>query len=302
MEIVHGKLIEGVPYETYAAHPGVSASVLKEILRSPQHYYWRKTNPSSETPAKRFGKLLHMAVLEPDEYNRRFVVEPEFIGYTKDGRPSARSGEAQEKKKEWYANLAADVVVVKQDERDRILVMRDRLMSHDLTKNLFAAGGAREATITWIDEETGIECKARPDFVSSTGVCVNLKTTRDARESSFRNDIVKYGYNFSAAHYCAGGRAASAYRPDGYLFVAIESEPPHGIMVYSGEVSVLWTGDHEYRKALKVLEGCLKTGVYPGYPTACKRIEVPEWYENMIQKDASDMMAAPPGFNEEDET
>ena len=56
--------------EEYHADPAISASQLKEIGKSPFHYWKRYVDPdrspSEPTAAMRLGSLVHCAVLEPN--------------------------------------------------------------------------------------------------------------------------------------------------------------------------------------------------------------------------------------------
>ncbi|NBO40554.1 MAG: hypothetical protein EBU92_03265, partial [Betaproteobacteria bacterium] len=44
---------------------------------------------------------------------------------------------------------------------------------------------AIENSMFWTDQETGIECRARPDIIRPDGLIVDLKTTQDAGASAF---------------------------------------------------------------------------------------------------------------------
>jgi hypothetical protein len=77
--------------EEYHADPAISASQLKEICKSPFHYWKRYVDPdrspSEPTAAMRLGSLVHCAVLEPNELLQRYAVGPDRR--TKEGKATA---------------------------------------------------------------------------------------------------------------------------------------------------------------------------------------------------------------------
>ena len=72
----------------YHADPAISASQLKEIGRSPYHYWSRYLDPDRvamvPTAAMRLGSLTHCATLEPDELTKRYQLAPDRR--TKEGK------------------------------------------------------------------------------------------------------------------------------------------------------------------------------------------------------------------------
>src|SRR5687768_7626953 len=70
-------IIRGLPDDDYHAHPAFGNSDLKMIrTRSPAHYRYKKDNPEPATPAKRDGRILHCAILEPHLFSKKYAVLP----------------------------------------------------------------------------------------------------------------------------------------------------------------------------------------------------------------------------------
>ena len=73
--------IYDMPDSQYFDFPAFSNSDLKLIGRSPAHYWAAKRDPNREpekdTPAKRAGRALHCAILEPTDFNNRYIKAPE---------------------------------------------------------------------------------------------------------------------------------------------------------------------------------------------------------------------------------
>ena len=73
--------IHQIPEVDYHSLTAISRSDLKLYDRSPAHYYAARLDPNrvekEPTPALIAGRILHCAILEPKEFNSRFVVVPE---------------------------------------------------------------------------------------------------------------------------------------------------------------------------------------------------------------------------------
>ena len=72
----------------YHAGPGVSKSQLDDIALDPAIYLWRKHAPvdTEKTAALDMGSALHCLLLEPDEFDKRFIVAPAFNRRTTQGK------------------------------------------------------------------------------------------------------------------------------------------------------------------------------------------------------------------------
>lgn len=69
------KLVYHMPAEQYHATVALSKSGLDQFQRSPAHYKaWLEGAKEEPTPAMVFGSAFHCAVLERDEYAKRYVI------------------------------------------------------------------------------------------------------------------------------------------------------------------------------------------------------------------------------------
>ena len=70
----------GIPGEAYHGGPGLSKSGLDWALVSGQHYHYYQVEGHDQklTAALREGRILHKVVLEFEDFNSEFVVEPEW--------------------------------------------------------------------------------------------------------------------------------------------------------------------------------------------------------------------------------
>jgi exodeoxyribonuclease VIII len=273
-----GILHPDVPFADYLRADGINATGLKKILRSPAHYRASLTEPDEPTESLEFGTLLHTIVLEPDAFEARAVVQRKY----------GRSKAEKEALAEWEASLAPDAIVVSEVWADKLRTMRDRVYENPHARRLLERG-VREGTFWWEDPETGLLCKGRPDFVSATGILVDLKTAADACREAFQRALWSYRYDVQAAHYCAGAEATKIARADAYAFMVIEKEPPYAMAIYTcdkaepGQVdwSVLGLGGAWRREAMRIYQQCTESGTWPGYQLKPEPITMPRWAQGV---------------------
>jgi hypothetical protein len=188
----------------------ISKSGLDLINRAPAHYYERYLNPKAapqkETHALIIGSAVHCAVLEPEEFGKRYAVGPRVDKRTKAG------------KEEWEAFLTAAEGLTCLDSETATLCERimEAVRKFPAAKYLLNQGKAEEP-IYWTDEAIGVDCKARPDWLTPDNIIVDLKTTDDASPRGFAQSVKKYRYDVQAAFYWDGLEAATQRTCEGFF-------------------------------------------------------------------------------------
>jgi hypothetical protein len=258
-----GKIICSM--QEYHAAEAVGSSALRQITnQTPAHYLYDKNNPSQPTPSQRLGTLIHEAILEPYRFAEMSVIMPDFSG------TGSRAA-----KEDWLLNNHGKIIL-NQETKDQIDGIIKSLIAHPSARQLMSDGHAEES-LFWRDAETGMQCKARPDFVREGRIVVDVKSTLDASYRSFQKDIANYGYDQQAAHYLDGCSEVLGGNYDTFLIVAVEKTPPYAVAVYQFDETMVNEGRAKNQAALKTLAECKKTGIYPAYPTGITPIALPSW-------------------------
>lgn len=247
----------------YHASSAVGSSDLKLILRSPAHYKYEKENPSDPTPAMQFGTACHQAILEPKLFEQA-VVMPEF------------SGTGSRAKKEAWKLENHGKMIVKGEQRDDIRGILQAISKHKTARGLLSGGAAEEAYF-WQDEETGIICKCKPDFLRHGCIVVDPKTTFDAEPKAFSRQIATLGYHLSGAFYLEGVTKVLGQKHDQFINIAIEKSAPYGISVHLLDIGTIDAGRFLYKKALKILKECRDKNEWPAYPDAILNTAIPAY-------------------------
>lgn len=259
-------------FAAYQSLPGINASSLKAMAVSPLHYKYGLTNGRPDSPAMARGRAIHAACLEPDEFPKRYTVWP---GY--------RRG------KDWLAfeEAAADagLEILTQAEYDDVLATRDAVRAHPVAARYLDWGDA-ERTITWTDEATGLPCKARLDFLNDC--VVDLKTSRDIGDHSFSRTTHDLLYYVSAAHYLNGVKAVTGVDHP-FVFIAVESIPPHDVRVGPLSEDALYCGEQEAARLLRLVADCTASGEWPGAFPDEDTFDLPAWF--YAQGERADEMA-----------
>jgi len=252
----------------YHAHSAVSKSHLDKVSRSAAHYWAAYLDPNREppepTPAMVLGTALHTAVLEPNLWDEQFVVPPQaFDRRTKAGKELAQAFEAE----------AQGKTVLTPDDGDRIRRMADAVHQHPASSFLLDLPGTREASYFWTDDDTGLECKCRPDWHSADRrILVDVKTTKDASPREFARSVAAFRYHVQANWYQRPFPEAEQF-----LFIAVESQAPHLVAVYAATPEMVAAGGRAADRDLRQIASCRLTGVWPGYSDQIQPIDLPAW-------------------------
>lgn len=261
----------GVDNADYHSAPGVSKSGLDQLARSPYHYHARylaENRPRSEpTAAMEAGTRAHCAVLEPEEFERRYRVGPDVAKTTKAWKEAAEHAEKD------------GVTLIKPSEHATAMAQRKSVLQLPDVAEAFANGHA-EVSAWWEDPETSVLCKCRPDFVHECDggvVLFDLKTTINASPEEFARSVARYRYAVQAAWYSDGYRLASGVEVLGFVFVCVESDYPFAASALMLDQESFEYGRREYRRNLNAYAACVERGEWPGYSTAIETVRLPAW-------------------------
>lgn len=269
--MVKPQCIKDMSAEEYHALPYANASSLKAIRKSVRHML----TPYARKHAFDLGTAIHTIVLEgKEEFLDRHPVRPECWN-------SWRTNDA----KAWRAEQeSAGRLVVDPSDRRLAARLAREVSQCDAAKALLdRSTERRELTYIWHDETYDVPCKCRFDAVAVDGgrfIGIDLKSTRSALPYDFRGSIVKFGYDVQASHYSAGFKAVEGEDLLAYTIIAVETQEPHGVAVYSLKPEVLERGEWERELAMQKYADWHHDGRptdEPVYPTHIMEIGLPKW-------------------------
>lgn len=271
-----------VPFNTYLSWEAISNSRLSRAKQSLRHYregVWREP-----TPAMRLGSLVHCGRLEPLAVAERYVMMPEFeydeANRTKSGDvpSSPRSTGYYKDKVRDFTRINADKEVVTREQYDKMLGIVRSLGRDPYAALWLNSPGFVEVSIVWVDEESGLLCKARIDHANEDwSRMTDLKTCENAMK--FSNSIADWGYHRQLAHYSNGIKALDLHQSPECCLVAVESEAPHCSRSAPLHEEDLVIGRQEVSRLLIDISEAKQTGEWPGYSSP-KHWRLPSWYDS----------------------
>ena len=247
--------------------PYISKSSLDLIAKSPANYlYWKTQGDRPRSRAMELGSAAHCGILEPDDFEKRFVRNPGIDRRTKAG------------KEQWdeFSFHNGDKTVLSPEDFDTCLRMIDAVQAHVMASALLRKGKAEQA-ILWTSEVDGLPSKGKADWLTED-IIVDLKTSESATVESFAKSIANYRYEVQAAYYLDGiQRAVPHKRFNSFLFLVVESKPPYHVAVYAPDKHMLEAGRLLYERDLRRLANCLRTNEWPGLGETIQEISMPTW-------------------------
>ncbi|NKF57506.1 Exodeoxyribonuclease 8 [Ralstonia solanacearum] len=273
-DTVWSGLIHGVPINDYHAMPGASKSVLDAVAQSPAIAYARNIDPARPPQPEKAGQLegqiAHCAILEPNEFDKRYVVGPDWNRNTN-------------KWKDYVAQMEADrpgVVILKQEQYETAMCQAAAV--HRLPEVAEAlARGYAEVTARWIDQETRAQCRCRPDWAHPCGdagaILLDVKTYSNASADEFARQAARKRYHVQDAFYSDGFELASGLEVYAFIFVAVEDAYPFAANAVMLEPQSKERGRVLYRRDLRTYAECMRYGVWPGYSNQIQLITLPAW-------------------------
>lgn len=263
-------LITDLDIEDYHSRGEVSKSQLDTLDLSPAIFFARHRDPNRPAPVAKSGQLegnlAHCAVLEPETFEQRYVV----------GKALNRNT------KEWKEFVAAhpDRVAIQPDQYEA--ATRQAVSVRALPEIGEALqNGKPEVSAFWTDEETGVPCRCRPDFVhpfdDKSVALLDLKTYTDASPREFARQVARKNYAKQAAFYSDGYEAASGMIVRAFIFIAVSTEYPYAASAVMLDDDSLESGRQHYKRNLRTYAECERTGKWPGYDEGITLIRLPQW-------------------------
>lgn len=269
-------LLPDVPESEYHAdRDHVSNSWLKNAGYSPAHLKAYLDEPADEPDSAQRkalleGKLVHTALLEPEELDKRFETGPDVNKNTKIWK-EARS-------------LAAAAGKLLVDPRQMEAAMRVHQAVYKRPRIVKLLQGQSEVSGFWRDNKADYDalCKFRVDLLPTSGTIPDLKTTQvqgGATPEGFGKVIGTLEHYLQPAHYLPG-LAACGYDVNWdapWCWIVVEMNPPFESNIFVLEPELLIAAQRVRSERMEMIAECLETNNWPGYTDEVKSPILPAW-------------------------
>lgn len=266
-------IYKNVPNEHYHASKGLSNSQMSYLL--PPHcakMFWYQNLSGlvekKSTDAFDLGSAVHTLVFEPDEFQKRFYCVNEVPKRTSNLGKAAY--EAMEK-------AAAGRAILDKTDQDTAYWMAGNIRSHSMWKSVKGdLSGCIEDSLAWIDPESGILLRSRPDFYTDD-IIIDLKTTKDSSPHAFQKAVVDYSYHRQGALSTDGLSLLKNRSYTNVILFVVDKNPPHFVRCYVMTENALLQGRYEYKHAANQYKECLESGVWTSFPEVIEDLDIPQW-------------------------
>lgn len=242
----------------------------KQILRSPAHYQaWLKAE-KKDTPALKFGRLAHLAALQPDVSRETVFIAPECDRRTKAGKETYEA---------FAASLPLNAEVIDAETAEKIAGVAKAV--HAAFDKLGVSKEHYVAEKAVFGKHNGTDIKGRPDLITKIRGCdadyiIDVKTCQSAEPDAFARDVWSYKYHLQQAFYgtlCNTGR--------NFIIVAVEKEPPFAWRIYSLSEETHQAGLKLMNEAVNIFKMCNAFNTWSGYSQETTEISIPKWAVNL---------------------
>ncbi|HXO68651.1 MAG TPA: PD-(D/E)XK nuclease-like domain-containing protein [Bradyrhizobium sp.] len=237
----------------------LSASGAKTIIGSCLKAFWAKSplNPDYEREDKKefdIGEATHVLLLEPHDFDAKIKVV-----YADSWRTNAAKAERES------AYLGGLIPLLVSDRED-VRAMRKAVHSDPVAGKLDFDDGLVEATMAWIDSETGVWLRCRPDFLPNhSRYMADLKTAASAKPADFAKAMKNLGYHQQAAWYLDAREAVTGEQTAKFHFPVVEKKAPSLTATYTVDNDAVQWGRKQNRSAIRLFADAMARDEWPSY-------------------------------------
>ncbi|MBC5763086.1 PD-(D/E)XK nuclease-like domain-containing protein [Ramlibacter albus] len=252
----------------HADREALSCSMLKPLLVSPAHFQASLLEPGKPSPAKDFGTVVHLLVLEPQNLSAEVAV---FCGVA-DGRDRDY--------KAFAARNSHRVVI------DEPTLRKARELAHKIATTRFRGRplthfieeSKTECSIYFTEPITGLRLRVRFDAYHPE-FSFDLKTTRHATRSAFARDAVDLSYDLQAYLYSlarASFEGTTGSAP--FIFISAETAAPNSVCTHLAGKTFLENGEAKLRECLTTYKACTMVRHWPDL-SCSTTLEIQPWQQ-----------------------
>lgn len=249
--------------EVYNSEQHLRCSHVKEIVKSPAHFYNAWKAEQKDSKAFDEGRAVHSVLLEQslDKYIKR----PDGI----DGRTKEGKAKLEELSSSGKTVLNADVFDSLYSRLESFTKSTEAMKIYnnaEIEKSFYA-----------LDPLSGLHLKARPD-IYKPGFIADVKTTSNI--AYFEKDIIRYGYHIQAGYYSLVTRLITGVKTKEFIFIAQEKNAPYGIQVFSINEEQLEQLEAKARELVMRVSVCIRENSFPSYDDIKREITLPAFAMN----------------------
>jgi len=277
-------LLEDLDESLYHGSPSIVSKSALSLLTGKSAFHFldhlenpvrldERGEPIEDADVLRFGSAYHVAVLEPDLFDAKVIVMPDFGSLRKPANAKLRQV--------WIEEETRGKVWITPAQHRHVIGMRDALYRFKWVRDLLRKGGRAEVTALWTCNETGIRCKSRGDWLhAENGLFVDLKSARSAAPENWRYAAKRMSYDMQDAMYSRAFEENNVHI-DNFIFLVQEKTPPYAPASYQLSDDDRLDGENKYMAGLRKLRDCIERDDFPSYTNGVADLRLPKIYTGL---------------------
>lgn len=283
--------------DAYHADPAISSSGLKLFAEMPLLYkiqYLDKIKIRESSKYMEKGSRMHTALLEPDEYHKRYAVAPDYVLDIKKNemvKLNRLRGDWKSFKEKAEAERKEPLLA---EDRDEDFEMVYAIKNNSFAAKIIEIPGQVEGSFFGICPDTGLPVRARPDKLvelpGSDGFegglyIIDLKTSAQdlsdaAQVKAAMGDDMRH---IQASLHTMVVEQVLNTKVKGVLHMVCQTKIPFFCRFLQLQPSQLEQGDEERKALLIKMAECFEKDTWPGYPSGIQYyIDTPGFLANRL--------------------
>lgn len=234
----------------------LSYSSLKEFRKSPRHFIKYLTEPYERTEAMILGSVVDCLTLEPEKFDKRFLVWEKF---------DRRSNDAKQKYSELLTSAQENkqtLVTMETVEQAKRCV--SALMDNEQSRILIEGRRKVQVRLKWTDRDSRLPMIGYVDFDTEAwgqGFIVDLKTATSADPDEFNRAAGKLDYQLQTGTYLSGYPRCFFKFPL-MVFLVVETDDPFNVSVMFCDPKYTEASMNEFHGTLNAFRYCLDNQLF----------------------------------------
>lgn len=292
------------PEELLAKFPKISATALIDFIECPEIYHWKHVLKKKEeqTPAMKEGVMIHMALLEPEEFSKKYLPancldgclwtvdeiknaitnlgevpkgkrKDDFISQLAELNPSARFGDLEKERIE-----KSGLIVLTEKQTEMIEGIKNKIEKNTVIKKMIE-NGTKEQLGWFLDETAEVIVTFKIDYYREgvMPIAIDLKTVPSANPSTMDRWLFNSGAFIQMAIYREAMLKLVGQDPVCGI-LAIEKTGPYIVELYPIDFGALEAGENKFKQSLLDFKKCHANNNWPSYCEGNLRgISLPHW-------------------------
>lgn len=298
--------------EEYLSRKCIGSSQMKEVLKTPRHFFYDWENEFTEKQKDYFelGTFAHMAFLEPGLFSK-VAIAPACNLATKDGVLEMISffeklnGSKNSCNGDWKMTDLKEVLAYEREECQYQIIRNEHMeIIKALEKNYYWYGGGiipkilkgakSEISFYGEDASTGLPVKVRPDYFNieeniGVNAVISFKTTRADNLGKFIYDAARLKYEVAEGMYQKVMSDITGRNFNATVMIMLQTVPPYDVAVLWWSPDDIQLGKYKYEMAIMNVKECFDNGWFPGFDAMAESgahgiidMKLPQWSEKEL--------------------